>query len=543
MDAENVHSAGGAAPASGSPTSSRQIAVGDVILRIEHLTKQYPGTLALSDVSIEIERGTVHCLLGGNGSGKSTLIKVLAGVEQGEPEGTLAVGTKTVTADRVTPAWARDNMLHFVHQNPAVFPALTVAENMAIGSGFPTLPTGTIRWRALRRHTKEVLERFEVNAKPKSLVSDLRAADRTMVAIARALQHQSSATEGLLVLDEPTSPLPRHEVDLLLRALRRYADAGQTILFVTHRLDEVLKVADRVSVLRDGRLVATLERDELTEDRLVELIVGRALDRAVAQVGRVQVERERPLLEVSSLWGGPLQGVDLTLGRGELLGIAGLLGSGRTELLKMLFGAMRVDFGTIKLEGKEVRFKNVDQAMEAGLAFVPEDRWEGAFGDLNVRENLSAADVKKYWRHLLLRHRAEARDARASIAEFSIKANSDTQSFATLSGGNQQKVILARWLRRKPKLVLLDEPTQGVDVNARSEIYGMIRRAVAVGTSVIVVTSDLEELARVVDRAVVLRDGRIVAELTPPELSPATLTELVLSSTLAGTAAPGASVR
>jgi ribose transport system ATP-binding protein len=506
------------------------IAVGDIALRVERLTKRYPGTLAVDDVSISVERGTVHCLLGGNGSGKSTLIKVLAGVEEGEPEGRVVVGTHMVSADRVSPAWARDNGLHFVHQIPAVFPGLSVAENMAIGSGFPTLPTGTIRWRGLRRHTQAVLDRFEVNARPNSLIRDLRPADRTMVAIARALQHQSSATEGVLVLDEPTSPLPRHEVDLLLSALRRYARAGQTILFVTHRLDEVLKIADRVSVLRDGRLVATLDRDQLTEDRLVELIVGRALDRAMAEVG--EVSADNPVLEVEELSGGPLRGVNLTLRRGEILGIAGLLGSGRSELLKMLFGAYPIAFGTIKVDGHEVRFKDVDEAMVAGLAFVPEDRWESAFGDLNVRENLSAADIGQYWKLLRFHHRAEARDARRSIGEFSIKASNDSQSFATLSGGNQQKVILARWLRRRPKLLLLDEPTQGVDINARSEIYGMIRKAVGRGTSVIVVTSDLEELARVVDRAVVLRDGHIVAEVRPPELSPARLTELVLSSSL-----------
>jgi len=513
---------------SGGSASPRPIAVGDVALRVEHLTKGYPGTVALDDVSMDVEKGTVHCLLGGNGSGKSTLIKVLAGVERGEPDGRLVVGTDSVSADRVTPAWARDNELHFVHQNPAVFPGLSVAENMAIGSGFPTFRTGTIRWRALRRHTRTVLERFEVNARPNTLMRDLRPADRTMVAIARALQHQTSATDGVLVLDEPTSPLPAHEVDLLLSALRRYAQAGQTILFVTHRLDEVVKVADRVTVLRDGRSVATLEREEVSEERLVELIVGRALDHAVTEIARAS--NEDLVLEVQGLSGGPIRGVDLTLGRGEILGIAGLLGSGRTELLKMLFGAYPVAHGTIKVDGRDVRFKSVDDAMDAGLAFVPEDRWEGAFADLSVRENLSAADLSKYWKGLFLHHRAEARDAKQSIVDFSIKARSDTQSLATLSGGNQQKVLLARWLRRKPKLMLLDEPTQGVDVSARSEIYALIRKAVKAGTSVIVVTSDLEELGRVVDRALVLRDGQIAAEVRPPALTPARLTELVLTS-------------
>jgi ribose transport system ATP-binding protein len=501
---------------------------GPTVLSIEHLSKTFPGTLAVDDVSIDIERGTVHCLVGGNGSGKSSLIKILAGVSQGDPGGTITVGGATEQAARTSPEWARRVGLRFVHQDLAIFPALSVAENLAIGRGFPVArPLRTIRWRVLRRHAAAVLDRFAIDIDPRRLVRDLRPADRTMVAIARALQDQSWASDGILVLDEPTVALPAAEVDVLFDALRRYAEAGQTILMVTHRLAEVTRIADRVTVLRDGRLAATLESADITEDRLVELIVGHALDRDVLDT---TVSRDEDVvLDVRDLAGGPLNGVSFGLRRGEVLGIAGLVGSGRTRLLSMLFGAYPIAHGTLRLDGREVRFATVDDAMNAGLAFVPEDRASSAFIGMDLRENLSAANVSQYWNGLFLRQRQEARDARQTMAEFSLKARSERQSFATLSGGNQQKAIVARWLRRKPKVLLLDEPTQGVDIGARGEIYRLVRRAVAGGSSVIVVTSDFEELARVSDRVLVLDGGRLTAELRRPDIEQSRITQLVLS--------------
>jgi ribose transport system ATP-binding protein len=506
---------------------------GTTVLAIEHLSKTFPGTLALDDVSIEIERGTVHCLVGGNGSGKSSLIKILAGVSEGDPGGTITVGGSTQDSSHTSPEWARAAGLHFVHQDLAVFPMLSVAENLAIGRGFPTAtPLKAIRWRLLKSRASDVLDRFNVDVDPSRLVRDLRPAERTMVAIARALQDQSWASEGIVVLDEPTVALPAQEVDLLLAALQRYAAAGQTIVLVTHRLEEVVRIADRVTVLRDGRLAATLEPPDITEERLVELIVGRALDRDAAL--REDADEEDVVLAARDLTGGPLHGVSFGLRRGEVLGIAGLLGSGRTKLLSMLFGAYPIDHGTITLEGHEVRFATVDEAMDKGLAFVPEDRGESAFVGMSLTENLSAADVSKYWRGGRLRTRQEAAEARQSIAQFSIKAISERQPFSTLSGGNQQKAVVARWLRRKPKILLLDEPTQGVDIEARGEIYRLVRQAVASGSSVIVVTSDFEELARVCDRVLVLTHGRVSAVLRPPDVEVSRITQLVLSTSGAG---------
>jgi ribose transport system ATP-binding protein len=510
--------AGTGVPATGSSTAA---------LRIHHLSKTFPGTRALRDVSFEVEPGEIHALLGGNGSGKSTLIKILAGVYHGDPGGTITVGRTEMACDHTTPAQAREMGLRFVHQNPAVFPALSVAENIAIGAGFETRG-GAINWPALRRRTQKLLNRFEIDVRPNSPMMSLRPAERAMVAIARALQDQEGDASGVLVLDEPTASLPRAEVDLLMAALTRFAAQGQTILLVSHRLDEVIESASKATVLRDGQLAGTLEKKEITEPNLIRLIAGRDLDRVFPEMP--EVTTEEVALSVKGLAGGPLRGVDFQLVRGEVLGIAGLLGSGRSELLKMLFGAYAPKGGTIELDGHPVKFRHIGEAMDAGIAYVPEDRGEAAFPGMSLSENVSAAVVKRYWSKLRLNHRAEDRDARSSIKEFFVRASSEQQTMSTLSGGNQQKVILARWLRRKPKILLLDEPTQGVDVNARAEIYNLVSQAVAQGCSVLLVTSDFEELSRVSDRAITLVNGRISAELRSPDILPVRLTELVFAT-------------
>lgn len=501
-----------------------------VVLRISHLSKTFPGTKALDDVSLEVRRGEIHALLGGNGSGKSTLIKILAGVYQGDPGGEISVGAHRWPAEAASPAKARSADLHFVHQNPGVFPDLTVSENLAIGRGFETGPLKVIKWRSTHRRTERLLERFHIRATPQTPVAALRPADRTMIAIARALQDQEGAHEGVLVLDEPTASLPAPEVDLLLDALRRYAADGQTILYVSHRLDEVLGISDRVTVLRDGRHAGTVDTDQVDEAGLIEMIVGRSLDRVFPDMP--EPSQGEVALEVRGLRTGPLQDVTFSLKRREVLGIAGLLGSGRSELLQAIFGAQPIEAGEILLEGRPVRFSHPRHAIRAGVAYVPEDRAaDAAFADMSVRENLSAARVGQYFRGLRLRHRLERDDARRSIREFLVKTPTDAAPLSTLSGGNQQKVIMARWLRLAPSILLLDEPTQGVDVNARAEIYSLVRAAVEAGTSVIVVTSDFEELAHVCDRALVLRNGRVAAELLPPQIDSGRLTELAYTAT------------
>ncbi|MFC7505740.1 sugar ABC transporter ATP-binding protein [Nocardioides sp. CPCC 206347] len=497
----------------------------DTVLRTTGLSKTFAGTTVLRDARLEVRRGEVHALLGGNGSGKSTLIKLLAGVYHADHGGRIEVQGVAASADEWSPSTARSAGLHFVHQDPAVFGALTVAENLAIGRGFVRAVGGRIDWKATRRRTAEVLERYSLHVSPDAPVAALRPADRTMLAIARALQDQEGAHDGVLVLDEPTASLPVGEVDILLAALRKYAAAGQTIVYVSHRLSEVLELADRVTVLRDGEQVATREVDDLTEEQLVELIVGRGIERVYPE--RSGTVGEEVVLSVRDLVAGPLRGVDFDLHRGEILGIAGLLGSGRSSLLRSLFGDLPVTSGEVVLNGRSYQASRPAAAMKAGVAMVPEDRAaEGLFASSSIRENLSAAVVPRYWSRGRLQHRREHSDAERLVGIYNVRPATDKAVAGTLSGGNQQKTVMARWLRRAPAVLLLDEPTQGVDVQARAEIYEHVRRAVAAGSAVLLVTSDFEELAQVADRALVLREGRVAAEVSGVDLEPHHLTEL-----------------
>ena len=490
---------------------------------IRDVAKTFGATRALRGVDLELVPGEVHALLGGNGSGKSTLIKILAGV-QAPDAGELGVGG----AWRSWAGWdsehARAAHMRFVHQDPCLFPTLSVAENLAADGAMAGSALAPIRWRALRRRSARLLESFELDIDPRAPLATLGPAQRAMVAIARALHDvEESGAGALLVLDEPTASLPRHEVELLLAAVRRMAAKGHMVLYVTHRLDEVFAATDRVTVLRNGSVVATRPTAELDEDALVELITGRRVEQAPrATAGH---RAERPALAVAGLTSARLHDVSFELFPGEVLGIAGMVGSGRTELLRVLCGYRRRSAGTVSLHGEEVVFHSPLDAMRAGVVYVPESRRESTFPDMSVDENLAAAALGDYWSGGRLRARGQRRDSQALADTFSIVASSVGQPLRSLSGGNQQKVVLARWLRTQPRVLLLDEPTHGVDVGARADIYRLVREATEAGAAAIVVASDLQELAQVSDRVIVLRDGSAVGEIRPPHLDPTTLDE------------------
>ena len=485
-------------------------------LAVRGARKTFGANLAVDDISFELAPGRVHALLGGNGSGKSTLIKLLAGVERADA-GRVEIAGQTIALGDLTPARAAAMGLRFVHQQRSTFPELTVAENLAIGGpGFPLGVGGRIRWRQARRSADSALERFGIEAHPDQLLGELGPARQAMVAIARALQSQGDG-EGILVLDEPTVSLPETEVRLLLDAVRRHAERGQTVVFVTHRLEEVFAVADNAILLRNGRLVDEVSPQSITRADLIELIIGRAVDEVAPTGGAVGAPA---VLEVAGLRAGPVGPVDVTLHAGEVVGVAGLVGSGRSSLLKALFGVLPAESGEVRLDGKQLALTSPRRAMRAGFAFVPESRTEdAAFPELTLTENLSVSVLPRYFRGGRMRGRRERRDADKLLQTYQIKAEAVDDSLDSLSGGNQQKAIVARWLRRDPRVVLLDEPTQGVDVGARAEIYGLIKRAVDAGSVALVASSDSEELAAICDRVLVLRRGRIVGEVRREEMT------------------------
>jgi ribose transport system ATP-binding protein len=492
-----------------------------VSVLVRNLSRTFSGTTALDRVSLEVESGEIHALVGGNGSGKSTLIKILSGVQPGDPGGDLVYGDTVIPADRITAQAAHAAGVRVVHQDLGIFQGMSIAENLCLGQRFPTR-LGRINKAAARRRAEGLIERFEIPGAPSTLLGDMSRSGQTLVAIARALQDAEPG--GLLILDEPTASLPEHEVEMVLRAVKRRAEQGQGILYVSHRLDEILAITDRISVLRDGHLVGTHATRDVDEPKLVELIIGRQLAGHEPEPSRAG---KRVVLEVRGLSAGPLRGIDLQVREGEIVGLAGLLGSGRSEVLRAVFGDLDIDQGTVLIDREVVSFRHPRDAMGTGICLVPENReLEAAFSDMPVYGNLAAASIPRYWRRGWLRDRQMKRDSRLIMKEYLVKAANESTSLDTLSGGNQQKVIMARWLRRKPRLLLLDEPAQGVDVGARAEIYALIRAAVAEGAAAVVVASDLEELAHGVDRAVVLRDGQIVAHVGPDELGAGHLTRL-----------------
>jgi ribose transport system ATP-binding protein len=495
-------------------------------LRIDHVAKSFPGIHALRDVSLDVRRGEIHALLGGNGSGKSTLLKILAGVYHADRGGTVEVDGKAIPADRTNPVFARRVGLRFVHQGDGIFPTLTVAENVGIRVGFDTRRAGRIDRRRLHRRVQELLDRFAIATRPDALALELAPPDRTMLAVG-AMLHDDGAADRVFVLDEPTASLAAEQSRILYAEMRRRADAGHTILFVSHRLDEVIAVADRATVLRDGEVRGTLRRDQLAETRLVELIAGRTIERLRRPP---RARRARVVLEARAVSGGPLRGVTFALHEGEVLGVAGPLGAGRSELLQALFGARAIRSGSIAVDGTAVRFSEIGDAMRAGIAYVPPDPSDGAFPDLSLSENLAAASLGESWNRVRLRRRREARYASSTIAALSVRASSPRQPMATLSAGDQQKIIVCRWLRRNPKVLLLDQPTRSVDVGARLELHRLFADTVANGAAAVVVSDDFEELALLADRVLVMEHGRVVTELVAASIDAGTIAALALGS-------------
>lgn len=497
----------------------------DVAVRVANLSKTFPGQRALDGLSMEIRRGEVHALLGENGSGKSTLIKVLSGFHTPDHGGRVEIYGAALTFGSTGDS-ARLG-LRFVHQNLGVIDQMTAVENVALTSGYRVRPGMPIRLREQGARVRALLDRLGVDVPLDRPLGACRAVDRSLVAIVRALDGLD-LERGVLVLDEPTAALPPNEVEHLFDIVREVTRHGVTTIYVSHRLDEVFALADRVSVLRDGRMQGTRAIAELDHRSLVGMILGTASNRVRAEGApeRRHVERDperscEPRLRVDELRSPVLAGVSFSVAPGEVLGVAGLLGSGREELAYALVGAIPGATSSADLDGRPLpRVMNPARARRARIGLVPGNRRAGsAIGPLTVRENITITALRAVRRLGRISRRLENAVATRWLDALDVRPRDPERHFSLLSGGNQQKGILAKWFNIEPRVVLMDDPTAGVDVGARQAIYAVVRAQAAAGTSFVVCSSDHEDLVELCDRVLVLRDGGIGAELAGDEIA------------------------
>ena len=467
------------------------------------ISKRFAATQALDDVSLDLLSGEVHALVGENGAGKSTLVKILAGVHQPD-SGTIRLDGQTTQIQG--PAHARSLGIAVVHQEPRLFPDLTVAENVFIGHA-PSGRFGTIDWGGTQQAAEALFRELDVQFDVGAPVRGLSMADQQLIEIAKSL----SVDARVLILDEPTASLSAHEVERLFSIVRRLRDRGVSVLFVSHRLDEVFELCDRATVFRDGRHVVTTATASLRTADLVRHMVGRA----VSLFPKVETPLGNILLEVEGLTRtGVFRDVSFSVRAGEIVGFAGLVGAGRTEVARVLFGIDQPDAGEIRLGGAPVTFASPSAAMHAGIAYLPEDRHqEGLVLDFTIAQNVSLPILARLFPRLLVRGATERAVAREYTEQLNVRMTGVDQLVGALSGGNQQKVVLAKWLAARPRILVLDEPTRGIDIGAKVEVHRIISELAASGLGIILISSDLPEVLAMSDRILVLHEGRITAEV------------------------------
>jgi rhamnose transport system ATP-binding protein len=499
------------------------------LLSLSDIAVAFGGVQAVRGVSFDVRPGEVHALVGENGAGKSTLIRVMTGAIRADT-GTVAIAGQPV--DRPEPTRMRALGVAPIYQQPALLPDLSVAENLAFG-----LEQGRafrrIDWRARRARATELLARVGVTLDLDRPAGTLRMAEQQLVEIARALGTKAQ----VLLLDEPTAALTDVEAARLFTLVRALRADGVGCVYISHRLEEVMALADRVSVLRDGRLMATLPIAEVTRDGMVRLMVGRDVDMGLGAPGAPKLGTSNGGRDVLALHdvgcaASRIAGVRLRVGAGEIVGLAGLVGAGRTELARVLFGLTPADTGTIAIDGTPRAIRTPSEAVRLGIAYVPEDRRQhGVIGAMSVAANTSLASLGRLSGFGMLDRAGERAEAQRFVAEFAIRTPSIEAPVGTLSGGNQQKVALARWLATQPRLLILDEPTQGVDIGAKAEIHRLIRTLAADGLAILLISSELTELIGLAHRVAVMRGGRLVGELAHADASEERLMSLALGHT------------
>lgn len=496
------------------------------ILKVTGICKTFPGVKALSNVDFQLREGEIHALMGENGAGKSTLIKVLTGVEKPD-KGEILLQGKTILAK--SPQHAQELGISTVYQEVNLCPNLSVAENIFIGR--EPMRYGRIDWKEINKRAEKVLSRLDLNIDVTKILDNYSVAIQQMVAIARALDISAK----VLILDEPTSSLDSHEVSKLFEIMKMLKREGMGIVFVTHFLDQVYEVSDRITVLRNGELVGEYEASALSKVQLVSKMIGKDFDELTNYSGKkikrlnVKDKEKEKVIKAKGLGHhGSISPFDVQIDKGEVIGFTGLLGSGRSEAARVIFGVDRADYGKMYVNDKEVNFSEPIDAIVKGLAFCPEDRKkDGIVGDLTVRENIILALQAKNGVGKKLTRKEQEKIAEDYIKLLNIKTAGTEQLVKNLSGGNQQKVILARWLVTQPQLIILDEPTRGIDVGTKAEIQKLVLKLASEGLSVIFISSELDETLRCCSRVAILRDRQKIAELSGDEVNENTVMQTI----------------
>jgi rhamnose transport system ATP-binding protein len=485
--------------------STSEQAVRTPLVELRGVSKAYGGVHAVEDVSFAIGSASTHALVGENGAGKSTLVKILTGVISPDAGSILIDGEPHSIGG---PSAAHRLGIVAMYQDPTVFEDLTVAENVFAGR-YPRRRLGTVDWKTMRSEARRLLAEIGADFAPDAPVRGLSVADRQLIEIAKAL----SSSARLLIMDEPTAALSLHEVDNLFAVVRRLHDRGVSVVFISHRLEEVSEISDTVTILRDGRHVETRPSAGLLHGEMIRLMVGRSLD---ALFPKEDAEIGETVLKAEGLTRrGVFSGVSFEVRRGEIVGLAGFVGSGRSEVARCIFGIDKLDAGRLEIEGRPFRPRSPRAALRRGLAYLPEDRLrQGLVQPMSIERNTSMAVLPEVAPGGILRPWRERRLARSFIERLRIRATSPRQIVRSLSGGNQQKVVLSKWLAPKPRILILDEPTHGVDVATKAEVHHTISKLATEGLAILLISSELPEILGMADRVLVIREGRLVGELS-----------------------------
>jgi ABC-type sugar transport system ATPase subunit len=475
----------------------------DLILKVKNLSKTYSGITVLNDVSFDLKTGEVHALVGENGAGKTTMIKIIAGVEK--PDEGSEIYINGSRAMRLTVAKSIQMGITVIYQDISLFPNLTVAENICIGKNKSLF----INWNEMRRTAQEVLDTMGVKLDLSAKLNDISIGKQQLVAIARAITFKSK----VIVMDEPTAALSAGEVEMLYDIIRTVKKQGIGIIYISHKLNEVFALADRISILRDGKMIACDEASRFDNRKLINLMVGREL--RFMPMRNEENEAEECIFEVRNITCEPFfRNISFKVNKHEILGLTGLVGAGRSELAQTIFGMIKLQRGEILMDGKEISIKSSEDAISKGIGYLPEDRRkQGLFQGHSMTCNISAVTLHKHVNRLkLISRKKEMKTAEDYIDKLSIRPNLPTINIENMSGGNQQKVLFSRWLNTSPKVLIVDEPTSGIDVGAKLEIHKLLRQLAKSGVGVILISSDLPEVLAISDRILVIRKGVIVDE-------------------------------